>query len=426
MINDPSERQPASSSLWGLDWLNFLMADVQNGLGPYLAVFLKGTQNWSAGDIGIAMAVSNIAGAASQIPAGMLVDALSIKRSLVAAAALVTVAGCLIIAFHPELAWVVGAQLAIGAAAAVLPPALAALCLGLVGHQRMPAQLGRNQAFSHAGAFSASILIGAGSRLFGYSWIFYLLCGFAAGMVGAVFSIRAGDIDHNLARGGNGDQPRTGHNTPISLRDVLSYRNLLVFLGAVILFHFGNAAMLPMAGQVLARTHPGTDTLALSACVVVAQLVMTAIALTVGRALGAGYGRKAIFLVMLAVLPVRGVLFALFTTNPWAVVAIQILDGVAAGIFSVVSIIIAGDLMWGTGRFNLAQGLVALSVGIGAGLSNLTSGFVVQWLGYPSGFLYLAMIAFGGLVFSTAFMPETRPAPLKRADLPLTPDARCT
>jgi len=51
----------------------------------------------------------------------------------------------------------------------------------------------------------------------------------------------------------------------------------------------------------------------------------------------------------------------------------------------------------------------ALSVGVGAGLSNLTSGFVVQWLGYPIGFLYLAAIAAGGLVFSAAFMPETRP-----------------
>jgi MFS family permease len=126
--------------------------------------------------------------------------------------------------------------------------------------------------------------------------------------------------------------------------------------------------------------------------------------------LQAGYGRKPIFLVMLAMLPVRGMLFALFTANPWAVVAIQVLDGVAAGIFSVIAVIIAGDLMRGTGRFNLAQGLTALAVGAGASLSNLTAGFVVQWFGYPSGFLYLAAIAVCGLVFCAAFMPETRPA----------------
>ena len=105
----------------------------------------------------------------------------------------------------------------------------------------------------------------------------------------------------------------------------------------------------------------------------------------------------------------RGVLFALFSTNPFAVVAIQLLDGVAAGLFSVISVIIAADLMRGTGRFNLAQGLVALSVGIGAGLSNLTAGFVVQWFSYPIGFLYLAAIAVGGLLFFAILMPETRP-----------------
>src|SRR5271165_2841704 len=68
--------------------------------------------------------------------------------------------------------------------------------------------------------------------------------------------------------------------------------------------------------------------------------------------------------------PIRGLLFA-FTSNPYGVVAIQLLDGVAAGIFGVIAILIASDLMRGTGRFNLAQGLVALCVGIGAGLSNL-------------------------------------------------------
>ena len=413
-VGDALEPQPAESSLRALEWLNFLMADVQNGLGPYLAVFLKGAGHWGAGGIGIAMAASNIAGAAGQIPAGMLVDALRTKRTLVAAAALVTLAGCFAIAVRPELSWVVGAQIAIGIAAAVLPPALAALCLGLVGHRRMAVQFGRNQAFSHAGAFSAAILIGAGSQFWGYDWIFYLLCAFAAGMVAAVFRIRAGDIDHHLARGGNGE-PSEGRQSA-SLRDLLAYRDLRIFLGAVVLFHFGNAAMLPMAGQVLARTHPGTDTLALSACIVVAQLVMTGIALVVSRALQRGYGRKTIFLLMLAVLPLRGLLFACFTANPWAVVAIQVLDGIAAGIFSVIAVVIVDDLMRGTGRFNLAQGLVALSVGIGAGLSNLTSGYVVEWLGYPLGFLYLSAIAVGGLIFCAALMPETRPPEAAKGD----------
>ncbi len=230
----------------------------------------------------------------------------------------------------------------------------------------------------------------------GHDWIFYLVCAFAVASALVVTLINPAEIDHERARGGE-DKAESGQ--PIAFRDLLRRRDLLTFLAAVVLFHFGYAAMLPMAGQVLAQTHPGSDTLALSACIIAAQLGMVGVAWVVGRASARGVGRKTIFLVALAVLPVRGVLFS-FTAKPFGVVAIQLLDGVAAGIFGVVSVLIASDLIRGTGRFNLAQGLTALSVGVGAALSNLTAGYVVQGFGYPAGFLYLAGVAVIALVFS--------------------------
>ena len=162
-----------------------------------------------------------------------------------------------------------------------------------------------------------------------------------------------------------------------------------------------------MAGQVLAKTHPGSDVIALSACIIAAQLVMIGVAAAVGAAMKRGVGRKPIFLVALCVLPVRGVLFC-FTSDPIGVVAIQLLDGVAAGIFGVISVLIASDLMKGTGRFNLAQGMVALAVGLGASLSNVVAGYVVQSFGYRSGFLSLAAVALVALAFFWILMPETR------------------
>ena len=387
----------------GLDGVNFLMADVSGGVGPYLGVFLKGGEHWDAGAIGIAMAVSSVAAALCQVPAGLLVDATRAKRLVLAAAGLLVAAGSLLIAWFPHFPTVIGAQVALGAASALIGPAIAALSLGLVGRGRLDGRISRNASFNHGGNFVAAALAGLFGHWLGYRWIFYLVGVFAVASALAVTLIRPGEIDHERARGGESDNG----GRPVAIGAVLGRRELRVFLVSVVLFHFGNAAMLPMAGQVLALRHPGEDTLALSACILAAQLVMMGVAWSVGRASARGVGRKTIFLVALAVLPVRGVLFSL-TDSAYGVVAIQLLDGVASGIFGVVSVLIAADLTRGTGRFNLAQGLTALAVGVGAGLSNVVAGYVVQWFGYPAGFLGLAAVAMCGLAFFAALMPETR------------------
>jgi MFS family permease len=378
------------------------MADVRDGVGPYLSIYLKGAQNWDAGAIGLAMGASSIAAAICQIPAGLLVDATSAKRLLIAASGLAVGFGCLLIVLFPHFWTVIAAQAMLGAAAAVIPPAIAALSLGLVGRRLLDARVSRNEGFNHAGNLLAAILAGTLGQSLGYHWIFYLVCAFALGSALIITLINPAEIDHEQARGGE-----DATHQPVPFQDLLKRRDLIIFLASVVLFHFGNAAMLPMAGQVLAKTHPGEDAIALSACIIAAQFVMVGVAWCVGKASAKGVGRKPIFLLALAVLPVRGVLFAL-TASPYAVVAIQLLDGVAAGIFGVVSVLMAADLMRGTGRFNLAQGLTALSVGVGATLSNATAGYVVQWFGYPAGFLYLAGIAVCALAFFLLLMPETR------------------
>jgi predicted MFS family arabinose efflux permease len=403
-VDETSQAATSRRSRHGLDGINLLMADVRDGVGPYLSVYLKGAQHWDAGAIGLAMGASSIAAALCQIPAGLLVDGCRTKRLLVAASGLAVGLGCLLIVLFPHFATVIAAQAMLGAASAIIPPAIAALSLGLVGRRRLDARISRNEGFNHAGNLLAAVLAGTLGQSLGYHWIFYLVCAFALASAAVVTLVNPTEIDHEQARGGE-DPTHSGE--PVPFRDLLRRRDLVIFLAAVVLFHFGNAAMLPMAGQVLAQTHPGQDTMALSACIIAAQFVMVGVAWAVGRASARGIGRKPVFLVALAVLPLRGLLFA-FTAGPYAVVGIQLLDGVAAGIFGVISVLIASDLMRGTGRFNLAQGLTALSVGIGATLSNATAGYVVQWFGYPAGFLYLAGIATCALAFFSLLMPETR------------------
>ncbi|PRX33465.1 putative MFS family arabinose efflux permease [Paraburkholderia sp. BL18I3N2] len=406
--DDEAPKSPSSRSLRGLDGLNFLMADVRDGLGPFLSVYLKGTQHWGSGNIGLVMAASGVAAAICQIPAGLLVDAVRVKRLLIAISGLLVGAGCLLIAFFPKLPTVLAAQITLGAASAIIPPCLAALSLGVVGHRLLPARISRNEGFNHAGNFTAAVLAGALGQYVGVIWLFYLICGFAVASALVVLLIKPKEIDHELARGAEKPSETKGRTSPMTFSALWKKRDLKVFIISVVLFHFGNAAMLPLAGQVIAKVHPGMDVIALSACVIAAQLVMVAVAATVGHALHKGVGRKKIFLVALAVLPVRGVLFSM-TSSPYAVVAIQLLDGVAAGIFGVIGVVIASDLMRGTGRFNLAQGLMALAVGIGAALSNVTGGYVVEKFGFTAGFLSLAAISALALIFFTAFMPETRP-----------------
>lgn len=399
-------RTPSATSLRALDALNFLMADVRDGIGPFLAVFLKGTRHWSSSDIGLVMGASGLAAALSQLPAGMLVDATRAKRAVIAVSAAFIAVGCLVIARGQTLLTILSTQTALALISAMVGPCLAALSLGVVGHRMLPARVSRNESFNHGGNLVAALLAGTFGQYVGTEWMFYLVCGFAAASALAVMTIRPSDIDHELARGGESLRAADGTGRPIALRELLRRRDLMIFLATVVLFHFGNAAMLPLAGQMIAKAAPGRDVVALGACVIAAQLVMIAVAGAVGRAVRAGVGRRKIFLVALAVLPVRGVLFAL-TANPYAVVAIQLLDGISAGIFGVIATVIASDLMRGTGRFSLAQGAMSLAVGTGAGLSNLTSGFIVDRFGFAAGFLALAAVAAVAFVGFALFMPET-------------------
>ena len=49
-----------------LDGLNFFLADVRDGLGPYLAIYLLAVHHWDPASIGVVMTVAAIAGLITQ------------------------------------------------------------------------------------------------------------------------------------------------------------------------------------------------------------------------------------------------------------------------------------------------------------------------------------------------------------------------
>ncbi|MEG5001572.1 MFS transporter [Microcoleus sp. B4-D4] len=406
----PEKRQPSKKSLQSLDYLNVFLADVRDGVGPYLAIYLKSSQNWNPAQIGMATAAASIATVIAQTPAGALIDKLRQKRMLIVVAAVLVSIGCIGIALLPTFPVIIACQVLIGCAAAVFPPAIAAITLGLVGHNRLDRRIGRNQSFNHAGNLLAATLAGLIGQFVARKGIFFLVAVMAIGSAISVLRIREKEIDHELARGATDDHDeddREEHHLE-GILQLLSDRRVLFFGIAVILFHFANAAMLPLVGQLLDRGGQGKGidgTVYMSACIIIAQLVMIPSSNMAGRLADAG--RKRVFLISFVALPIRGVLYTLWH-NPYFLVSVQILDGVAGGIFGVLSILMVADLTKGTGRFNVTQGMLATSIGVGASLSNLLAGFVAKNAGYNASFLMLSAIATLALAVFWFLVPETK------------------
>ena len=297
----------------------------------------------------------------------------------------------------------------IGSADAVFPAAIGAISLGIVGPAVFTRRVGRNEAFNHAGNAFTAILAGVPGWLVSPRAVLWLIAVLAVASVLAALTVDPGSIDHDVARGSD----KTEDKQPSGLSVIFECKPLLAFTAAITLFHFANAAMLPLLGEKLAQTNRGAETLFMAACIITAQLVMVPMAMLVGRKADA-WGRKPLFLVGFAVLPIRGVLYTL-TQNPYALVSIQVLDGIGAGIFGALFFIVVADLTRGTGRYNLAQGAASASWGLGAALSNTVAGYIVDLAGYSAAFLFLALCAVAAFVLLWAAVPETGRAEIEAA-----------
>src|SRR6202040_2290475 len=118
----------------------------------------------------------------------------------------------------------------------------------------------------------------------------------------ALRKIRPDEIDYERARGA-----REAHDgKPVGAAVLLKERPLVVFLICAVMFHFANAAMLPLLGEMLAKGHGRSSMMFMSACVVTTQVVVTLLASWSGIRAGKG-GRKPLLLIAFAALPLRGI-----------------------------------------------------------------------------------------------------------------------
>jgi MFS family permease len=395
-----------------LDLVNFLLADVRGGLGPYVGIFLIGTGLWDQAQIGLVLTVSGLIGISMHAPIGALIDDTRHKRALLVGGVMALAASAVAIVQAPTMPVVLVADIVMAVLGAVFAPTVAAITVGLVARDRLAARLGRNAACDRAGNIAAAATAGLAGWLFSIQAVFYLIPLFALLTSLAVLSIPPAAINHERARGLEAATPADHPHTESWLA-MLRHPPLLVLAGGMALFHFANAPILLLLGLELEERHPGSVTLLMSLAIVTAQLVSIPTALLVG-ARADHWGRKPLLLAGLAALPLRALLYAA-TDHPAWLVAGQVLDGVSLGTLDALLALILADIMRGTGRYNAARGVVGTVQGIGGSSSNLAAGLLVVGAGYAAAFLALAGVALAAVLLVLMALPETGRAPVQRA-----------
>ena len=394
---------PSSTSLSGLDGINFFLAGMLAGFGPFVAVLLA-DEKWTEQNIGYVLSVSGIAGLLSQLPGGELLDSSRSKRFLLALGAVVVTVNALVMALWPILPVVFAALVLQGLTGGVLGPAVAAISLGLVGHAALAERLGRNQRFASTGALIATGLMGAISYFLSYRAIFFVSAALVLPLLLAIARVRPADIHFGRSCG----QPDHHTSAPPPRAERLSLSknfNLLIFAGCLFLFQFANASMLPLVGERLAYRNRTGASFVISALIILPQIVVAISAPSVGQ-LAQSWGRRPLLLIGFGALAVRALLFAV-TVDPPLLICIQLLDGVSGSVLGVLTALIIADLTNGTGRFNLAQGFVGMLAGVGAVLSTTFFGLIVGNFGSAIGFLSIAAAALITVFLAWLLMPET-------------------
>ena len=382
-----------------LDLVNFFVADVQTGFGPFVAVYLT-THKWTQVEIGFALSIGTITALISQLPAGALVDAISNKRAAAAVALLGIIIAALLMALFPITLPVFAATVLHGVASCVISPAIAAISLHLAGHRALSERLGRNARYASIGNGMAAAVMGATGAWLSNRAVFLLTAALCVPALLALLCVGPGTHSRKQTLGKLVDTE--------GLRRLFSDRRLLVFGGCVALFHLSNAAMLPLAGSAVTMRAGPHANLFIAACIVVPQVIVAVVSPWVGRG-AERLGRRPILLLGWAMLPVRAVLLAVLP-GALPLVLVQSLSGVSAAVFGVMLPLMASDLTRGTAHFNLCMGTLGLAMYVGAALSTSLAGGIADGIGLSAAFAVLAASGLAGTVLVCLAMPETREA----------------
>ncbi|MDF7649924.1 MFS transporter [Pantoea sp. Acro-805] len=381
-------------SLQALCLVNFFMADVRDGLGPFLGIFMT-EHHWEPESIGWVMTSAGVASLLVTLPAGLAADAVRNKRQMLVTGTLTVILATIMLWYFPGPAVTVVSQVMTGLAAAFIAPLMTAMTLGLTGPEKFGHQTGRNEAFNHAGNMTAAVVAGASVWYWGTGAVFVLMTVMALLATACVMGIRERDVDNRLARGMNAD---SGNAALPRLSVLLREPALLIGGITVLLFHLGNAALLPMlsvrvAASPEAGINPGVFA---AATVIISQAVMIPVALYAARrAQNTGY--LPLITAALCILPIRAAVASLGNGIAF-MPAIQILDGMAAGLLGVAVPGFVVRVLDGKGHTNAGQSFMLLMQGAGAALSPAMTGTLISHYSYSAAFAVMGAMAVLALI----------------------------
>ena len=403
---DPAA-EPAGAER-GLDWFNLCVANIQTGFGPFVAVYLS-SRGWTQTAIGVALSVGTITSMASQVPAGALVDSIRRKAWVAALSVLAFTVSALMFAIYPIPLFVYLAELLHGFSSCTLGPAVAAMSLALAGTAALGKRLGRNARFASIGNGIGAALMGACGTYVSERAVFFLTAVITLPAVFALLPLRGvgQSATPALAAAAGSTDPTVEAGGRSAILQLLGDRRLVVFGLCAMLFTFANAPMLPLAANALTSRVGHMASLLIGACIVLPQLVVALASPLVGR-FADQRGRRPLLLLGFSMLPLRAMLFA-FSPPPFAVVLIQLLDGVAAACFGILVPLITSDVAGRSKHYNLALGTIGFAIGVGATLSTPTAGWIADHLGALAAFACLAGVGIGATLLVLVAMPETRP-----------------
>jgi len=252
----------------------------------------------------------------------------------------------------------------------------------------------------HAGNAVCNVVVLGAALSSGDAAVFWVMAVTSLASIAIVLMIPKQSIDPELARG-----LAAGRPTEAPLRTILVNPTLRTFALCGAVFHLANGSMLGLLGQKLALLVPGMGIALTAMCAIAAQIVMVPTAMLAGI-YADRWGRKPLYSVAFAALALRGVLYT-FSDEPAWLIAVQLLDGLAAGITGALFTVIVADATRGLGHFAVAQAGVGTVHGFGGTLSAVLGGELVGAIGYSAAFLVLAFVAALGFLLFLWRMPET-------------------